>query len=345
MALVNKSYDYSRIGGNVSGKNGMPSNVQGGGTYYINGVGTNASARGYERAADGSSGYSGGSSSSSRPRTSSGGGSSSSSSSSGYDYSDAYNALLAAYKNNDNDDYLRQMREAAENAYNRGMSNLNNAYNSQISSLSSNLGETRNQLANQYNLSRQNILDDAAASLKQAYINKMLSEKNLGQQMSAMGLTGGATETSLAGLLNNYGNARNNIYTTQNKNLSNLEGNYNTSLSQAMQAYNSAVADANLQKAQQAMTLENALANNQISAVNNYQGILQNRNSQYLDLLKAAMNNAAKFAYTSTKATNDVKAQATQQAYNETLVNNLIALEELMNTKGNNNAGYAYMSY
>ena len=303
---------------------------------YPSSIGT-SSSRSTNTRSTGSSGSSG--------SRSSGSSSSSSSSSNGYDSSAAYNALLAAYRNNDNDDYLRQMREAAENAYNRGMSALNSAYSSQISSLGSNLGETKNQLASQYNRSRQNILDDAAASLKQAYINKMLSEKNLGQQMSAMGLTGGATETSLAGLLNNYGNARNNIYTTQNKNLSNLEGNYNTSLSQAMQAYNSAVADANLQKAQQAMTLENALANNQISAVNNYQGILQNRNSQYLDLLKAAMNNAAKFAYTPTKATNDVKAQATQQAYNETLVNNLIALEELMNNKGNNNAGYAYMSY
>lgn len=249
----------------------------------------------------------------------------------------AYNALLAAYKQNDYSDYLRQMREAAQNAYDRGMSSLNSAYDAQLNSLNSNLSETKNQLLNQYNLSRKGITDDAENSLRQAYINKMMSQRNLGQQMSALGLNGGATETTLANMANNYGNARNNINTTQNNNLANLEGNYNSNLSQAMQAYNSAVANANLQKAQQQMSLENALANNQISALGDYQSLMQRQNENYLDLLKTAIANGASFSYDPTSATNSVNAVAVNQAANPNLVNNLTAIQELMgaeNTPG-----------
>ena len=259
-------------------------------------------------------------------------GSGSKSSSSTNNAARAYSALLAAYQGqkNDYDEYLRQMREAAQGAYERGMGALNSAYDAQMSSLSGNLEETRNQLANQYNRSKQSITDDAADSLRQAYINKMQSQRNLGQQMSALGLNGGATETTLANMLNNYGNARNEIQTTQNKNLSNLEGNYSDNLSQAIQAYNSAVAQANLQKAQQAMSLENALANNEISALGDYQTLLQRDNQSYLDLLKAAIANGASFTYDPTAANNAVKGVAVQQAANPALVNNLSAIEEMM---------------
>lgn len=244
----------------------------------------------------------------------------------------AYNALLAAYQaqQSDYDNYLAEMRAAAQAAYDRGMNALNSAYDNQINSLSDNLNETRNQLANQYNRSKQNITDDAASSLRQAYINRMLSEKNLGQQMTALGLNGGATESTLANMANNYGNARNNINTTQNRNLANLEGNYSDNLSQAQQAYNSAVASANLQKAQQAMALENALANNQISALGDYQSLMSNRNSQYLDLLKAAIANGASFTFDPTSANNAFNAINVQQASNPDYVSNLTALQELM---------------
>lgn len=270
-------------------------------------------------------------SSASKSTRSSGGSSSGSASSS--NTANAYNALLAAYQGQRNsyDEYLRQMREAAQNAYDRGMGALNSAYDSQMSSLRGNLDETRNQLTNQYNRSRDSISQDAENSLRQAYINRMLSQRNLGQQMSAQGLTGGASETTMANMLNNYGNARNNINTTMNNNLSNLEGNYSDNLSQAMQAYNSAVASANLAKAQQAMSLENALANNQISALGDYQSLLQRDNQNYLDLLKAAIQNGASFSFDPTAANNAVQAVAVQQAANPTLTNNYQAIQELMN--------------
>jgi len=254
-----------------------------------------------------------------RSLTSSGGssgGGSSSGSSSANNMANAYNALLAAYQRNDYSDYLAQMRAAAQSAYDRGMNALNSAYDAQMSSLLNNLNSTKGQLLDSYNRSKTSINDDAAESLKQAYINKMKSERNLNQQMSAQGLSGGATESTLAGMLNNYGNARNEINTTTNKNLSNLEGNYNDNLAQAMQAYNSAVATANLQKAQQQISLENALANNQMSALSDYQSLMQSENQNYLDLLKAAIANGASFSFDPTSANNSVQAVALQQAAN-----------------------------
>ena len=311
-----------------------------GSNYISNGTvtyGGNLTSRGYPGSVGSSSGYTAPTSTSSSSSSSSGSRSSSSGSASGTasgtSTADAYNALLAAYKQNDYSDYLAQMREAAQTAYDRGMNALNNAYNEQLNSLNSNLSETKNTLLDQYNRSRKGIMDDAASSLRQAYINKMLSQKNLGQQMSALGLSGGATESTLANMANNYGNARNAINTTQNNNLYNLEGNYNNNLSQAMQAYNSAVANANLQKAQQAMSLESALANNQISALGDYQSLMQRQNENYLDLLKAAIANGASFSYDPTSANNGFNAISVNQAANPDMVSNWAALQELMNAQ------------
>lgn len=306
----------------------------------------NLTSQGYPSSIGSSSGSTGttrtvrstGSGSGSSSRSSGG---STSGSASASNMANAYNALLAAYRQNDYSDYLAQMRAAAQDAYDRGMSALNSAYDNQMSSLSKNLNETRNQLANQYNRSKQNITDDAAASLRQAYINRMQSQRNLGQQMSAMGLSGGATETTLANMLNNYGNARNEINTTQNKNLSNLEGNYSDNLSQAMQAYNSAVANANLQRAQQAMSLENALANNQISALGDYQSLMQRENQNYLDLLKTAIANGASFNYDPTSANNGVTGYAMTQASPEQIQNNYAAIQALMNAQQTPGGGAA----
>ena len=309
-------------------------NYNTGSSYISNGeVTPNATTQGVP----GSRGTTSSSSSSSRPRTSggssggsSGGYSSSSSSSNGYDTAAAYNALLAAYRQNDYSDYLAQRQAAAQRAYDRSMSALNDAYNSQVSSLNDNLASTKGQLSSQYNYSKNNINRDAEKSLRQAYINKVLSEKNLNQQMSALGLSGGATETTLAKMLNNYGNARNNINNTMADNLASLENTYQSGLAQAMQAYNSALANANAQKANQTMTLENALSNNEIAALGDYQSLMQQQNAQYLDLLKSAIANGAKFSYTPTEATNDVQAMAFQQTANPTLATNYAALQELM---------------
>lgn len=62
----------------------------------------------------------------------------------------------------------------------------------------------------------------ADKALREAYINKMQTQRTLGQQMAAQGLNGGYSETTAAGLQNNYGNARNELETERNSQLNDL---------------------------------------------------------------------------------------------------------------------------
>ena len=315
----------SYAGGNLRDR-GYPNN------YADNGAGMTGVRNGKVMTSYGGSSGSSGSKSSGGSKSGSYGASLLSSSAAN-SAADAYNALLAAYKRNDYSDYLNSMRAAAQAAYDRGMKNLNSAYDKQMSTLYDNLEGTKGQLLDNYNRSKDSITADSDESLRQAYINRKLSERNLGQQMSALGLSGGATETTLAGMLNNYGNARNEINTTTNRNLSNLEGNYNNNLAEAIQAYNSAVANAEAQRASQAMNLENALANNQMSALSDYYSLMQSENQNYLDLLKTAIANGASFSYDPTSADNAVKALAYTQAGAPTTNTNYAAIQALMNAQ------------
>lgn len=63
----------------------------------------------------------------------------------------------------------------------------------------------------EYQYAQGQVNDTTDRALQEAYINKMLSLRDLPQQLSAQGLSGGASETSTAGLYNNYGNARNQL--------------------------------------------------------------------------------------------------------------------------------------
>lgn len=64
--------------------------------------------------------------------------------------------------------------------------------------------------------------DAADKALREAYINKMQSQRTMGQQMAAQGLNGGYSETTAAGLQNNYGNARNELETERGSQLNDL---------------------------------------------------------------------------------------------------------------------------
>ena len=136
----------------------------------------------------------------------------------------------------------------------------------------------------------------------------MLAKRDIAQRLSSMGLNGGMTETTLAGMANQYGNRRNDINRTLNTNLANLEGTYNSNLSElegnysssladALAAYNNAVANANAQKLSQIIDLENALANNKMSAYANYQNMLNDYNQNYYNLVKQAIASGADISY------------------------------------------------
>lgn len=83
----------------------------------------------------------------------------------------------------------------------------------------------------QQNLSRVNAAADQA--LREAYLNKMESLKGLNQALTAQGLSGGASETALAGLYNNYGSARSQIEAQRLEQQGNLQSTLQSNLAAA----------------------------------------------------------------------------------------------------------------
>lgn len=101
-------------------------------------------------------------------------------------------------------------RRAREEAYNKAVSQQKENYN--------------------YATSQLNAASDQA--LREAYINRMLSQRNLQQQLTAQGLNGGASETTTASMLNNYNNARNELERERQEQLSSLANTYQNNMAQ-----------------------------------------------------------------------------------------------------------------
>lgn len=152
----------------------------------------------------------------------------------------------------------------AQKMYQVGMQALNNSMRQRRSALQGNYDSSLKSLESDYNLSSNNINNSAENSLRQAYVNNMLSQKNLKQKLASQGLTGGATESTLGRLLNAYGNNRNNIDVQRNKDLSSLENAYTNNKSRALQDYNNALANLEIEN----YNAQNTLANNFYDRIN-----------------------------------------------------------------------------
>lgn len=213
--------------------------------------------------------------------------------SNGGSYSGSYDTSAYGYSGGggyngiDIEALIAQQRAAAENAYNNSMNRLENAWNINEGALRDNLNSTLNRLKSQYDYSSGVVNDDANKSLREAYINYMMNKKNMNQGLTAMGMSGGATESSMAKLFNNYGNSRNNINTTLADNLAKLLNEYQGNVSNAQQLYNSQRADAWNQRMAQQNSLEASLAN---ALTNLYTG---NNLSQYANYASTLANLAA----------------------------------------------------
>lgn len=208
-----------------------------------------------------------------------------------------------------------ERQAAAEAAFANARNALNNAYGEASNAYKNIYNSGVDQLGRSYDNSRGKINSEATDAFRQAYVNRMLSEKNLGQRMAAMGMSGGAAESTLAGLINNYGNSRNGIQRTLDTNLGDLEMKYQGNLADLYNAYQSQMASLANQRASQMAQLEMNLANQIASSGGDYFSALMSNS----DLLKNAMTNAvnAQNAYVApevAKATNDFVAANTQQA-------------------------------
>lgn len=217
-------------------------------------------------------------------------------------------------------DYLNalyaQRQGMAQNAYDSAMNRLNDAYNNAAENYRNIYNSGVDTLRGSYNNSQNRINDDAKKSLQEAYINKMLSQKNLAQQLAAQGISGGASESAVAGLINNYGNSRNGITRDWNNNLSDLEQTFNTNMNDLYSAYQNQMAALDANKANAMNTLEFNLANmlmDSMPSISEYISAMGNTGG-LSDAVKAAAASQGAFTPNATQATNDVNYVNTTQA-------------------------------
>lgn len=297
-----KSYTQSNLNNNMSGNDANA-------IYYATHGGSMGGEANTQASNPGSyvsvSTSGGGGGSSSKGSSGSGGGSSAQaiSGGGGYDYAGMINGML------------EQQRAAAQAAYNNAMGRLNDAWGSTQSALKSNLDNTLANLQRQYDYGSGVMNDDAKKSLREAYINYMLNKKNLNQGLTAMGVSGGATESSMANMYNNYGNSRNGINQTLADNLAELLNNYQNNVATANQTYNSQYADAMNNYVNNMNALEQALASNLMGS---YSG--------------GSLSNLASYAATLGALQDKMAAQANDY----TPTQNTMAVDQITTNQGNN---------
>ena len=230
-------------------------------------------------------------------------------------WQDQFNSLYQQQQANANK-YQQQLQQAAQNSYNNNMNALNAAYQSKLNALASGFNSTKDSLGRQYDASKGEVNRDAERALREAYVNKMMSGKNLQQQLTAQGISGGAAESTLASLQNNYGNSRNGIETTRNDNLTELLNTYQNNMAAAEQEYYNRLAAAEDQKTQLAMQIENALANALTGSYESQINALTGADSAYYDFMGDLLKQQMSYQYKNANATNPV-AMITSLAQND----------------------------
>lgn len=207
---------------------------------------------------------------------------------------------------------LAALRQAANEAYERNMSRIESSYNNAAGNLRSNYDSTVDRLNAAREKSLGEVNTDAEKSLQEAYINNMLTRKNLNQRLSAMGYNGGATETTMGSLENQYGASRAGINEALNKSIANLDQTYGDNLAGALQSYNSAMSNLGLQRMQLENAAENARNNLEASYRPSTENLAMDQN--YVNALKSVLARQGQYTFDPTKATNEYVAGNAQQA-------------------------------
>ncbi len=215
---------------------------------------------------------------------------------------------------------LAELRRRADEAYNRNMARIENSYNSASGNLKSNYNSTVDRLNLARDKSMGDVNSDAEKSLQEAYINNMLTRRNLNQRLAAMGYNGGATETTMGSLENQYGASRAGINEAANKSIANLNQTYGDNLAGALQSYNSAMSNLNLQRMQLENAAENARNNLEASYRPSTENLAMDQN--YVNALRNVVARQGQYSFNPTQATNNYVAGNAQQAQSAAQGNN-----------------------
>ena len=93
-----------------------------------------------------------------------------------------------------------------------------------------------------YNKATGDVNSATERAMQQAYIANQMQNRNLGQQLAAMGRSGGASESTMLGLANEYGNARGELDRSRNDQLATLAAQLAEGKASDLDAYNQAKA-------------------------------------------------------------------------------------------------------
>ena len=207
-----------------------------------------------------------------------------------------------------------QRQAAADAAYNRAAAALNSAYEKARGSYGNVYDSGVGQLGKTYNNSRGKISDEATDAFRQAHVNRMIGEKNLSQRLAALGISGGLSESSLAGIINSYDKARSNVQNTLDTNLGDLEMKYQGNLSDLYRAYQSQLAALDSNNASQLAQLEMNRANQIASAGGDYFSALMSNANLLNNAMQKAVSSQNAYAPNAQSVSNVNNAVATTQA-------------------------------
>lgn len=141
--------------------------------------------------------------------------------------------------------------------YGDAMNDLNNANARMLSLLKQNYDNAVNNINAQYDYSQQTQENDSAKALREAYVNYMMSNRNIGNDMNRAGVNGGVAESTRAKMYNNYGNNRNAIRTNLQDKLAQINLARNSALAEAEANYNNALVDQTMNMFNKQMALRN----------------------------------------------------------------------------------------
>lgn len=121
---------------------------------------------------------------------------------------------------------------------------LANNYGDLLNALGLNYSDTEALLNGQFTNSKNELEAARRRALQEAYISRMMQEKSLADQLDAYGLTGGAAESVMANMRNNYANNRYAVEENLQNNLRQLLQQYLENLAGARDRYNNSLMNA-----------------------------------------------------------------------------------------------------
>ena len=111
-------------------------------------------------------------------------------------------------------------------------------------------------LENKYNTAKADAQSDMEKANQQAYISRVMAEKNMPQRLAAQGITGGMTETTASNVFRNYLNSKSAANTAYTKAVTDLTNGYMSDSASIQSSWTQKMADLDAQR--QAQALEQA---------------------------------------------------------------------------------------